>query len=335
MRYQRWIAPVFCTLLLTSAQAQLRGAMGGSSSGSVHVHIVFDNDRPAGPNLQVRLMDGSSGTPIATSYTNASGQADFVGVRLGVYHVTVSGDGIEATDSSTFDVDERKVTQSQYVIVRAIDDSGNNPARPKSGMVSAGELNISPKARKEFDKANEAMAQQDWKKALQLLNKAIAVDPNYAAAYNNLGVLYARMNDDAHEQAALEKAISLDDHLAAAYVNLAKLCLREKNFPQAETMLGKAASVDPNNAESLMLLADAQFMDRHYDAAIASAREAHALPNGHPAFVHYIAARAYDQENRREEAVAELQIFLKEEPTGVRADRARAVLQSSQLRQMQ
>jgi hypothetical protein len=54
------------------------------------------------------------------------------------------------------------------------------------------------------------------------------------------------------------------------------------------------------------------------------------LPNSHPAFVHYIAARAYDQENRREEAVAELQVFLKEEPTGVRADRARAALLSQQ-----
>ena len=81
------------------------------------------------------------------------------------------------------------------------------------------------------------------------------------------------------------------DHLAGAYVNLAKLCLREKNFLKAETLMGKAVSVDPNNAESLMLLADAQYMDHHYEAAIASARQAHASSNTHPAFVHYIAAR--------------------------------------------
>jgi tetratricopeptide (TPR) repeat protein len=330
MQYRVWIAPVCFTLLLTSAQAQRRGGIGGNSSGSVHVHIVFDNDRPAGPNLQVRLMGGSSGTPIATTYTNSNGEAEFGAVRVGDYHVTVSGDGIETTDSRTFEVDERKVTQSQYVAVRAIDDSPANQGGSKGSMVSAGELRVPPKATKEFDKANEAMVRRDWKKALERLNKAIAIDPRYAAAYNNLGVLYARMNDFVHEKEALEKAISLDDHLAPAYVNLAKLCLREKNFPQAEALLVKAATVEPKNVDSMMLLADAQFMNQHYEAAIASAREAHAAAATHPAFVHYIAARAYDKENRREEAVSELQVFLKEEPTGPRADYARAALQSQQ-----
>jgi cytochrome c-type biogenesis protein CcmH/NrfG len=95
-------------------------------------------------------------------------------------------------------------------------------------------------------------------------------------------------------------------------------------------LLGKAVSVEPSNAENLMLLANAQYMDHHYEAAIASARQAHASSNTHPAFVHYIAARAYDMENRREEALAELQIFLSEEPTGPRADHVRAAIQSQQ-----
>jgi tetratricopeptide (TPR) repeat protein len=330
MRYQRWIAPLFITLSLSSAQAQQRGGMGSALTGSVHVHIVFQDERSAGPNLQVRLMEGSSSTPIATTYTNSNGQADFGGVRVGDYHVIVSGEGIQTTDSRPFEVDERKVTQAQYITVRRSEDSPPKADGSRSSMVSASELSVPAKARNELDKANEAMAHRDWKKALERLNKAISIDPRYAVAYNNLGVLYAQMNDDAHEQEALEKAISLDDHFAAAHVNLAKLCLRQKNFPKAETLLAKAVSVDPSNSESLMLLADAQFMDRHYDAAIASAREAHASATTHPAFVHYIAARAYDMENRREEALGELQVFLREEPTGPRADRARAALQSQQ-----
>jgi tetratricopeptide (TPR) repeat protein len=330
MQCQGWIAPVLFTLLVASAQAQLGGSAGGfSASGNVHVHIIFDNDRTAGANLFVRLMEGSSNTPIANTYTNSNGQAEFSGVRLGEYHLVVSGDGIETAESGLFEVDERKVTQAQYVTVRRIEGSGVAGAGPQSSMVSAGGLNVSPKAQKELDQANEAMARQDWKKALERLNKAIALDPHYAAAYNNLGVLYAHMNDDAHEQEALEKAISLDDHFAAPCVNLAKLFLRQKNFPKAEPLLEKAVSADPTNADSLMLLADAQYMNHHYDAAIASAHEA-ALTKTHPAFVHYIAARAYDKENRREEALAELQLFLKEEPTGARADYVRAAIQSQQ-----
>ncbi len=81
-------------------------------------------------------------------------------------------------------------------------------------------------------------------------------------------------------------------------MNYGKLCILQKNFPQAETLLQKAVTVEPGNVESLMLLADAEYMNRHFDAAIVSARQAHSADKEHPSFVHYIAARSYQQENR-------------------------------------
>jgi tetratricopeptide (TPR) repeat protein len=136
--------------------------------------------------------------------------------------------------------------------------------------------------------------------------------------------VYARMNDPAHEQEALQKAVSLDEHFAPACENLAKLYLRQKNFSQAEALLEKALSVDPNNGQSLTLMADTQYMEHHYDAAIATAERAHSLSNEHPSVVHYIAGKAYEQENRKDQALAEFQMFLKEEPTGPRADHVRS-----------
>ena len=88
-------------------------------------------------------------------------------------------------------------------------------------------------------------------------------------------------------------------------------------------MLRKASTVEPNNPETLTLLADAEFMDRHFDAAIASAHQAHSSGQDHPSFVHYIAARAYQQKNQQAEALAEFQLFLQEEPEGPRADYVR------------
>lgn len=323
MQYRRWLAPLIVFLLLTCAQAQLRGGIGPTGSGNVHVHVVFSNDRNAGPFLQVRLMQGSSDETISTSYTNDIGQVDFVGVPIGDYHVRVSGDGVETTDSATFEVDNRKITQSEYITVRQLAESGPKPVSSHSGMVSASDLNVPSKARKEVDKANEAMAERNWKKALEHLNKALAIAPQYATAYNNLGVLYAKMNDLPHEEEALKKSIAVDDHFAAAFVNYGKLCLQQKNFPQAETLLQKAVSVEPNNSESLMLLADAEYMNRHFDAAITSARQAHSSEKDHPSFVHYIAARSYQQENRQQDALAEFRLFLVEEPKGPRADHVR------------
>jgi tetratricopeptide (TPR) repeat protein len=324
MQYRRWLAPFVISLLITCAHAQLRGGGPGGTSGNVHVHVVLSNDRNAGPFLQVRLMEGSIDQVVSTTYTNDIGEAEFTGVPIGDYHVRVSGDGVETTDSSIFEVDSRKVTQSQYVTVRQLAESGPKPLSSHSTMVSASDLNVPQKARKEVDKANQAMAEQNWKKATEHLNNAIAIAPQYATAYNNLGVLYAKMNDLPHEEEVLKKAIAANDHFAPAFVNYGKLCLLQKNFPQAETLLQKAVTVEPNNAESLMLLADAQYMDRHFDAAIVSARQAHSSDKDHPSFVHYIAARSYQQENRQQDALAEFRLFLLEEPKGPRADHVRS-----------
>jgi tetratricopeptide (TPR) repeat protein len=322
MRYRYWFVPLVASLLINCAHSQLRGG-GPAGAGNVHVHVVLSDDRNAGPFLQVRLMEGSTEEVVGTTYTNDIGEAEFLGVPVGDYHVQVSGDGIQTTDSETFEVDNRKVTQAEYITVRRVEDSGPKPVSSHSTMVSASDLNVPQKARKEVDKANEAMAEQNWKKALEHLNKALAISPQYATAYNNLGVLYAKTNDLPHEEEALKKAIAVDDHFAAAFVNYGKLCLQQKNFPQAETLLQKAVSVEPGNAESLMLLADAEYMNRHFDAAITSARQAHSSEKDHPSFVHYIAARSYQQENRQQDALAEFQMFLQEEPKGPRADHVR------------
>src|SRR5664280_3843881 len=118
MRYQRWIASVFLMLLLTFAQAQVRGRTAGSSSrtGSVHVHVVFADDRRAGSNLLVQLMQGSSSTPVATTYTNDAGEADFASIPVGNYHVVVTGGDIQAAQGELFDIDPRRLTQSEYVL---------------------------------------------------------------------------------------------------------------------------------------------------------------------------------------------------------------------------
>ena len=323
MHNQRWLVPLLFCLLIPIAQAQRDGSLG-LKTGSVHVHVVYSDDRRAGSNLCVQLMEGASSTPAETTYTNDAGEADFRNIPVGNYHVVVSGNGIQNTESVLFEVDSRQVTQAQYVTVRKLQAADEQTSATNSGSVSASALNIPSKARKELDKANEAMARQQWSKAEELLRNALSIYPQYAAAYNNLGVMYAHINDPAHEKEALEKAFSLDDHYVPACENLAKMYLRERDFSRAEAVLGKALSVDPNNVLSLTLLADTQYMERQYGAAIATAQKVHSLPNQHSPTIHYIAAMAYQQESRRQDALGEFQMFLKEEPSGPRADRVRS-----------
>ena len=322
----RSFAPIILALFATGSQAQLRGGSAGANfnTGNIHVRVVFPDERSAGPHLLVELMGGSSNNAIMRTYTNDIGEAMFIGVSIGEYHVEVSGDGIQKGSSEQFEVDSRKVAQSAYVVVnRADSTTSTKPLSAHSSMVSAADLNVPDKARKEVDKANDAMAEHNWKKAQEHLEKAIALAPNYVTAYNNLGILYDKTNDIPREEEALSKAVELDGHFAPALVNYGKLSLRQKDPVKAEALLQKASVAAPGNPEILMLLAYAQFINRHFDNAISSALQSHAMGPDHPSFVHYIAARCYQQENQTQQAIAQFEIFLKEEPKGPRADHVR------------
>jgi|CZKR01.1.fsa_nt_gi tetratricopeptide (TPR) repeat protein len=300
-------------------------------NGNLRVEVVFADGRRCNIAVHVQLMS-SAGTSIAAeSYTNDSGTTELYNLEPGTYHLVISGQGIETADSGVFEVDSRKLTQSINVTVRRLQEADDTTKNvPGSSTVAAADMNIPESAAREFNKAIDLMKRQEWQKAIERLNRAVGIYPQYAAAWNNLGAAYARLGDRSHEQEALEKAVSLNDHLAPAFVSLAKLAIADRNMGRAENLLDKANSADPANAQMLTLLANVELLQQHYDQAIAACRKVHSLPGGSHAVVHYIAAHALEHENHFSDAVTEFQTFLKEEPTGERAEAVRKQLSSLQ-----
>jgi tetratricopeptide (TPR) repeat protein len=275
------------------------------------------------------LMVSAGNTPVAESYTNDSGLTDFDEVEVGNYHLVVSGEGIEQTDTGMFEVDSRRGTQFQTVSVKRTEEASKK-AGPGAPMVAVGDINIPKAAVKEFDKASNLIAKQEWKKAINQLNRALALYPQYVQAYNNLGVVYARLGDRISERTALQKAISLNDHFAPAWVNLARMAIVDRDFSTAETLLEKATTLTPTDSQTLLILANVELMNLHYDQAIVNCRKVHSLAQDSHALVHFIAARALEHQSRSSDAANELHTFLKEEPSGIRADAARKELASLQ-----
>jgi Flp pilus assembly protein TadD len=298
---------------------------GGTGSGNLRVRVTDTNDRPLGMQVHVQLVATGSAAVDREAYTNNEGMADFVLVGVGTYHLIVSGDGLERTDSGTFEVDERKTTQMQYVRVKRTSDTEQSGAGGPA--VNLRDLNVPEAASKEFDQASQAMGQQDWSKAVAHLNRAVAIYPKYVEGYSNLGAAYQHLGDAVQERQALQKAIDLDGHFSPALMNLGMLSIIEKKYPEAEDLLGRGSTVDPGNPQILMLLAQAQLLGGHFDQAVASKDKLHALPHHEKyAKVHYIAARALEHENRAPEAAAELQTLLTEQPEGPLADAVRREL---------
>jgi tetratricopeptide (TPR) repeat protein len=323
----RCLFALLILLLVPWASAQL----SSGNVGNVRVKLVYSDGRACSIRAHVQLMGDAGSTRVLEGFTDDECTIEFSAVRVGKYHVFVSGEGIESTDSGAFELDWRKVTQSlEVVVTRVSETNAVVPTNPHGHTVAAGDLNIPRDARKEFDKASDLMAKENWKKASELLNKALAIYPRYAAAYNNLGVAYGKLGDRAKEREALQEAVSLNDHFAPAYVNLAKMAIVDHNLFEAESLLNKATAADPEDAQTLALLAHVELLDQHYDDAIANCSRVHSMAHDSHALVHYIAARAFEHQNRPADAVAEFGTFLKEEPSGPRADAVRKEMASLQ-----
>src|SRR5579863_6969133 len=127
--------------------------------GTVQVRVTFTDGKGCNVQAHLKLMSGSSNTPVHETYTNDQCMGSFNNLAVGTYNIVVTGDGLEETNSGVFDVDERK--SSQYLFISVKRTGEDAAAQPQtSATVSAGALNIPPDAQKAFDKANELIAKE-------------------------------------------------------------------------------------------------------------------------------------------------------------------------------
>lgn len=74
----------------------------------------------------------------------------------------------------------------------------------------------------------------DQTQALDYYTKAVEIDPNFAPAYNHLGIYYFQQNNLPKAEAEINHAIAAKPDYAAAYYNLALVEAKMRKLPQAK-----------------------------------------------------------------------------------------------------
>ena len=110
--------------------------------------------------------------------------------------------------------------------------------------------------------------QGKFEEALELYERAIARDDNFAQAHSNRGNALQRLKRFADAEPSYRRALELMPSFADAWNNLGT-CLRElKRAEEAETVYRKALELAPNNPDTLDNLALAvKDLDRLDEAA--------------------------------------------------------------------
>jgi tetratricopeptide (TPR) repeat protein len=318
---------VLFLLLVGCASAQSNRQLGTSGlAWRVRVHLNLAGGASCDASTHVELM-GANSMPVARGFASRQCLVEFFRIPAGAYQVTVDGPNVQdtSTDVQVAASDQSDI-QDVEVRIRPAGEFNQVGGLPGNAFISAVDLAIPASAAKEFGKASRFIEKQDWGKAIEKLQKAVAIDPGFAAAYNNLGVAYSRAGDTARGREALQKAIGINDHLASAYVNLSRISIAANNFAEAETLLGKASSIAPTDATTMVLLAYVQARQEHLDQTIATCRQAHATIPGQHAFVHLAAAHAFEQKRMIGDSISELQLYLGEDPTSPQADEVRRAI---------
>jgi tetratricopeptide (TPR) repeat protein len=311
------------TLLLPSlACAQGRRC----DPGSLRVKVMYANSRSVHNHTEVQLLT-NAGLLIKRGVTDDSGNVDFNTIPASAYHLKVQDPIIEDYTSDQINIDCGE-NRNEMISVKLKGDAEvvEKQLEAKEAMISALDLNVPSGARKEFEKGANALEEDKRPEAEKHFLRAIELYPNYAMAYNHLGVLYMQNGDQVKGREMFEKAVALNDHYPSALLNLAKLRYQDKKLPEAEDLLRKAASVDTSNAEILALLANAEFINGHVDEGLANTVKMHALAHGLFAGLHYVAAQALEGKNRYSEAIAQYTLFLQEVPAGAMSNKAKLAL---------
>jgi Tfp pilus assembly protein PilF len=305
-------------------------AQGGMSSHITSVEIIvrvtFQNDRNAGDKIRVEIVN-ETGVPVGETFTDSEGRAVFHLSMGGTYEIRASGMPIKGTATERVRVED--MDKSRTVYVRATPQVEGTATATKSTappVTSAAELKIPADAKKAFNKGMELWEHNNYPKAAEQFEKAVAIYPEYDTAFNNLGVMYYQMGQSDKARAAFERSVALNDKNADGDRNLARMLIHDRNYNRAQDLLKKSLMVEPMNTVTLTLMCVTEIQTGDDNGALATARRVHQLPHEGYALVHEIAGQAYEHEGQPQNAQIEYETYLRESPNGPEAPQVRNAL---------
>jgi tetratricopeptide (TPR) repeat protein len=230
----------------SAANAQLPGTAGAPQSiqGTVRYAI---GSKPV-EHVVVRCS-GTGG--ISEQVTDANGKFRFM-VTAGHYDCSVRVPGYRS-ESRSLDV----LNSGEFLDFRIRDDGSAKSAGPNAGT-SAGDANIPPKAREEFDKGAAAIAlgkKENLEEGVLHLEKAVALYPQYLQAQLMLGTTYMDVQQFDKAEPALKKTVEIDPKAANALFALGEIYLRQKKDDDAEKVLLQGLQIEDRSFQGHLILA--------------------------------------------------------------------------------
>jgi tetratricopeptide (TPR) repeat protein len=180
--------------------------------------------------------------------------------------------------------------------------------------VSARVLAIPARAHRDYDEARAALSRRDTAAAISHLERAVALAPQFAAAWNELGTLAYQTQDITRAEECFLRALDQDPHAYEPLVNLGGV---EVNLRKTERALDyniQAVLARPNDALAHSQLGMAYFQAGNDELALQHLETARRLDPAHFSHPQLLMAEIHLRRKDRPAAAADLEDFLEHHP---------------------
>jgi tetratricopeptide (TPR) repeat protein len=318
-------------LCSTTASAQIGGVdtdpgSGTGGANTIEGTIFLQGGKRLDRRVKVKLTSLSSGDQFMLS--DDSGAFSFRRLQGGSYVVVVDAGKEFEMAAETVDIAEparrrgdRGITIPVYITLQPRRNSSASP-----GTVDARETAVPDAAKDLYRLAVESSKSGDRKKAIEELNKALEIYPNFMTALNQLGVEYMGLKEWDKAADALRRAIKISPDAFYPHLNYGIVLMQRKNYNDATAELRFAVQKDGTSAVAQFYLGRALINVGQYDDAENALRHTITIGGEEAIEAHRYLGAVYIEKRDSVHAADELDTYLKLAPKAKDAERIRVII---------
>lgn len=265
----------------------------------------------------------SDGRPRDRVFTDSLGNFQFLSVGPGNYILVIDHPGyirIEERVEITGGIN-RALTQRAFLL-EPKPAATPNPA----GVISIEKLRMPKDAREALAKGERELARRNYEKAVEHLDLAIKLAPEFAAAYYPRGLASFQQDHLAEARRFFEKAAAIRPDHAETQIALGASFSREGNASAAIEPLSRGLTLAPKSYLGLFERCRAYLNLQQWEAALADCDAAKQNEDGpHPELL-VLRGNLFLQMNRNPEALREFQNYLKLDSSSPTAEAVRGMV---------
>jgi tetratricopeptide (TPR) repeat protein len=295
------------------------GLGGTNTIGGV---ILVSTGQRAEHRISVRLQSMTRGDRVTTS--DEYGNFVFRGLPPGDYTIVIDKEKAFEPFVQTVSVIQPRgmPPQSYNLSVRLTLKTGRTPP----GVINAEFAKIPKRALDMYNKALELAKTGDGSGAIQQLQGAVAEYPEFMIAYNEMGVLYMKLNELQKADEALQTAIKIEPKAYMPRMNRGIVLVMMKRYADAEVLLREVIKTKQDLAVAHYFLGQAVAYQGKFDEAEKELLTSVELGGEQMKEAHRLLAIIYSSRGDNKNTIAQLETYLKLVPTTPDAEQLRAVI---------